>query len=197
MSLLVLRHVLFHRWEDWPYEGSTFPRSPKLSSLLAQTPFIAQLACCVLSPLRIPTNGLKRECHEEKKISQSCGHHTLGDARRAMLTSEGLSHVFNLVRSCQQNWAWHDGQCSKSRWTGCGVAGFLAWWMDTNSVRRPFHWVWGLENILNYFNYTLQDFYGMNLTHLKFTWSCYLLHQWPRPGHHIIKILSFTHVHKH
>lgn len=197
LSLLVLRHVSFHRWEDWPCEGSTFPRFPKLSSLLAQAPFIAQLACCVWFPLRIPPNGFKRVSWRKKKYPRAVVT-TLLEMHGEQCWLQKASAMFSILWDHVNKMG--PGMMvsiKKSRWTGCRVAGFLPWWMDTNSVRRPFHWVWGLENTLNYFNYTLQDSYGMNLTLLKFTWSCYLLHQWPRPGHPIIKILSFTHVHNH
>lgn len=88
--------------------------------------------CCLLMELITP-NNFKR-VSQKKRMSQSSGHHTLGDTRRAVLT-----HGINPVRSCQQNAAWPNGQSSKSRWTGCPAAGFLPEQMDTSSARGPFY----------------------------------------------------------
>ena len=73
ISLLVLRQVPFCRWEGGPCEGNTFPRPPKLPSLLAQGPSIAQPVCCVCSPFmeRIPPNGFKRLSQREKNVPEA------------------------------------------------------------------------------------------------------------------------------
>lgn len=174
LSPLVLRHVSFCRWGDRP-------RKEELSQVYA-----------FLTPGSGPFNGLSwsavsvphlskefflvplRECQEEKKWSRSCGHHAVGDAQGAMLTSGDLTvlsasrdHVNNVGPGLMVGLPNQDAQ-------GVGkLASFLGEW--TQALLGTLYRVWGLETTLNYLNHTLQYSHGMNSTHLKLTRFSYFL----------------------
>lgn len=130
-----------------------------------------------------------KQCHQEKNVSQRCGLCILGDAQGAMWLQR--TNVLNSMRSWQWGLVWC--QSSKSGWTECGTASrvFLS-----RPVRGHFQRVWSHENTLNYLNCTLKEFYRMESAQLKGTRSCIF---WvsDRLGDHIIKILSYSLIHKH
>lgn len=174
LSPLVLRHVSFCRWGDRPREGRAF------SGLCFPHSWLRPLQWLSWSAVSVPHLSKEfflvplRECQEEKKWSRSCGHHAVGDAQGAMLTSGDLTvlsasrdHVNNVGPGMMVGLPNQDAQ-------GVGkLASFLGEW--TQALLGTLYRVWGLETTLNYLNHTLQYSHGMNSTHLKLTRFSYFL----------------------